>query len=228
MGHTVQSRRRASTLSSPTLSHTNGSVSFLHDQRGNRKYLVVAEREAFLRTTRQKAPSPGVQTFCSVLAYTGARLSEALALTARQVDFEARVLVIRSLKKRGHIIYRTVPVPQSLLDDLEAVHGIRSAQNDPSRIDERLWGWCRTTAWAHVKEMMTLAGIRGPQATAKGLRHGFAIACLYSEVPLTLVSRWLGHARLETTVVYTNAVGKEERDFAQKLWGSFDTGRRLR
>ena len=203
-------------------------MSFLHDRRGNRKYLVIAEREAFLRVTRSKAANVAVATFCSVLAYTGARLSEALELTPRQVDFEARVMVIRSLKKRGHIVYRTVPVPESLLNELDRVHAIRAAQNDAARSDERIWGWCRTTAWAHVKEMMTLAGIHGPQATAKGLRHGFAIACLYMEVPITLVSRWLGHARLETTVVYTNAVGKEERDFAEKLWGSFGQRRRSR
>lgn len=195
-------------------------MSFLHDRCGNRKYLTIAEREAFLQTVQTEA-SVSVTTFCAVLAYTGARLSEVLALTPGRIDFEAEVIVIRCLKKRRQTVFRAIPVPKWLLDELDSAHALREAQHDPKRVEERIWHWCRTMGWAHVKEMMTLAGISGPQATAKGLRHGFAIACLHTGVPLTSIRRWLGHARLETTAVYTEAVGKEERDFAEKLWGSF-------
>ena len=45
------------------------------------------------------------------LAYTGSRLSEALALTADRVDLVAGVLVFETLKKRQAGIYRAVPIP---------------------------------------------------------------------------------------------------------------------
>jgi integrase len=45
------------------------------------------------------------------LAYTGCRLSEALALTADRVDLAAGVLTFESLKKRRTGVYRSVPVP---------------------------------------------------------------------------------------------------------------------
>ena len=35
-------------------------------------------------------------------------------------------------------------------------------------------------------------------ATPKGLRHGFGIKAVVSNVPLNLVQKWLGHAQLST------------------------------
>ena len=52
----------------------------------------------------------------------------------------------------------------------------------------------------------------------KGLRHGFAVEALQSGVPINVVSKWLGHARIETTAIYTEVTGKEERFFAEKMW----------
>jgi site-specific recombinase XerD len=69
-----------------------------------------------------------------------------------------------------------------------------------------------------IKAKMKEAGVNGTRATPKGLRHSFAIACLSKEIPLTTVQKWLGHARLDTTSIYSNAVGKEEREMARRLW----------
>ncbi len=65
---------------------------------------------------------------------------------------------------------------------------------------------------------MDAAGIRGPQASPKGLRHGFAIGALVAGVPDTTVMRWLGHARLETTMIYTEAMGAEAEAIAKRMW----------
>jgi len=43
---------------------------------------------------------------------TGCRISEALALTARQVDLSGRVVVFESLKTRRSGVNRAVPVPR--------------------------------------------------------------------------------------------------------------------
>jgi integrase len=82
----------------------------LHTTTGVRKYLTAEERGAFLRAAEQ-ADRP-VRTLCMTLAYSGCRLSEALALTADRVDLTAGVLVFESLKKRRSGIYRSVPVPR--------------------------------------------------------------------------------------------------------------------
>lgn len=187
----------------------------LYDHAGHRKYLTGEERRAFLRAA-QKQPS-AVRTFCRALCETGCRVSEALALTADQVDVEARMIVFESLKKRRSGVHRAVPVSESLIADLARAHGI-SAATTGEFSSARLWPWCRMTGYRRVKEVMAAAGIVGSHATPKGLRHGFAIAALEKSVPLHLVQKWLGHASLATTAIYGDAVGAEERKIASRLW----------
>ena len=60
----------------------------------------------------------------------------------------------------------------------------------------------------------------GPHATAKGLRHGYGVHAIGCGVPLNLLSRWMGHASLEATAVYADALGAEEQAIASKMWVS--------
>jgi integrase len=160
-----------------------------------------------------------VRTLCKTLAYTGCRLSEALALTVDHVDLAAGVLVFESLKKRQTGIYRAVPVPPALLDALDLVHGIRERQTRRGKgRGERLWPWSRMTGWRAVHAVMEAAGLDGPQASPKGLRHGFGVAAVSAGIPLNLVQKWLGHAQLTTTAIYADAVGAEEKDIARRMW----------
>ena len=194
-------------------------MSLLSDRDGNRKYLTVAERTAFLDAAA--AMQDDVHTLCSVLAYTGARLSEVLALTPKRIDTHARLLMIECLKKRRQGVWRAIPIPPELIAELERVHGVAAARNDTAAEQVRLWGWCRTTAWTRVKECMETAGISGAQASPKGLRHAFAVGALQSGVPINFVRKWLGHSRLSTTEIYADAVGDEEQSIAGRLWRTF-------
>ncbi|WP_340151430.1 site-specific integrase [uncultured Sneathiella sp.] len=188
------------------------SISFLYDREGRRKYIGQQERARLLEVI-DTLPSSEVRIFCLVLAYTGARLSEILSLTANQIDHDAGVVVIHTLKKRQRYVYRAVPLPPSLLKDLKNISGQKSD-------GQRLWSWSRTTGWTRIKEIMKAAGISGPQASPKGLRHGFAVYAMLAGVPLTIVSKWLGHSSIKTTAIYTEVVGAEERKFAENIWKS--------
>jgi predicted RNase H-like HicB family nuclease len=75
-----------------------------------------------------------------------------------------------------------------------------------------------------VKKVMAAAGIAGPQASPKGLRHAFGVGSLQAGVPINLVKRWLGHSRLSTTEIYTEAIGQEEQAIAARAWKSFGVG----
>lgn len=189
-------------------------MSLLFDPNGHRKYLTLRERQAFLEAAL--AASPETDTFCTVLAYTGARISEILALTPERIDTEAGVIILESLKKRRRGVYRAVPVPQQILLRLDAVHGLKEHASS-----ECLWPWCRTTGWKRVKQTMSEAHVEGPQASPKGLRHAFGVIALQSGVPLNLLKRWLGHAHLSTTAIYADAVGEEERSIAAGFWKTF-------
>ncbi len=190
----------------------------LYDATGARKYLTAEERAVFLSAAEKG--DRHIRSLCLTLAYAGCRLSEALALTVDRVDVTAGTLIFETLKKRRTGVYRAVPVPPVLLAALDLVHGIRERQGQRGKgRGEKLWPWSRMTAWRFVHAIMVEANLSGPQATPKGLRHGFGVAAVSAGIPLNLVQKWLGHANLTTTSIYANAVGAEEKDIAKRMWG---------
>lgn len=185
-----------------------GAGASLYSTSGQRKYLTPQERQRFIEAATA-CPRRDVGALCLTLAYTGCRISEALAVTSAQVNCETGAIAIRTLKKRGRVVVREVPVPPQLLDALKPFLGYQ----------DRIWCWSRSRAWQLVKAVMAEADIStGLHCTPKGLRHGFGIHAIRSGVPITLVQRWLGHARLETTAIYLHAMGAEEREIATRMW----------
>jgi integrase/recombinase XerD len=183
-----------------------GNQIALFDGRGRRKYLCARELPRFLAAA--VAADRRTDALCQLLAYTGCRISEALALTPAQLDPETGRVVFRTLKRRRQA-FRAVPVPAELMKLLLGLG---------AHADARLWPWSRQTAWRRVKAVMDAAGISGPQAMPKGLRHGFGVANAEENVPMATTQKWLGHAKLETTAIYQQAVGREETAFARRVW----------
>jgi integrase/recombinase XerD len=189
----------------------------LYDPDGQRMYLTPTERDDFLMAAEDAVRE--VRTFCAMLAYTGCRISEALALTADRIDVKAGAVVFENLKERRSGVYRPVPVPPAFLGTLKMVHDIRSAQKRKDRgRGVVLWDWSRGTALSRVCEVMDVAGISGPHATPKGLRHGSGIKAVTSGVPLNLLQMWLGHAALSTTAIYADATAPEAKQLAERMW----------
>ena len=189
----------------------------LFDLSGNRQYLTADEQRAFLAVAAKKQAE--VFSFCSTLAYTGARISEVLATTPSRIDLANNAITFECLKKRRRGVYRSVPAPNELFELLEHLHNISSVRLDATLCSQRLWAWGRTTAWQRVKEVMQEAGVMGACAMPKGLRHAFGVEGVAGQsVPLNIMQRWLGHARITTTVIYANAVGREEKALAARMW----------
>jgi len=184
----------------------------LYTAAGQRKYLTAAERVRFMETALA-CPRAELRTLCLTLAYSGCRISEALALTADRIEREAGFIAIRSLKKRKRtVVIREVPVPAELFRAFDEAHRF----DDQSA---RLWPISRSGAWQLVKGIMREAAVpEGAHMTPKGLRHSFGIHAIRSGVPLNLVQRWLGHASMTTTAIYLQAVGDEEREIAARMW----------
>jgi integrase len=182
----------------------------MFNRDGQRKYLTRVEMDSFLKKAKERNIDVGI--FCEIIASTGCRITEALQLTKKNVDFQEGVLIVRSLKKRGRRIFRAIPLPPTLLRRLKS--WISKTWAD----DTRMFPWSRMTGYRRVCEVMEEAGIRGAYATPKGLRHAFGINAIQAGVPLNLVQRWLGHADIKTTAIYTSAIGDEERIIAQRMW----------
>ncbi len=107
----------------------------VRDDLGRRKYLSHEERLAFIAEADQLPPS--MRAFCHVLAYTGCRISEALALSTHQLDTREFTLTIKTLKRR-RTHFRGVPIPEPLAVVLTTL---------PTGEDGRFWTIDRSTGW---------------------------------------------------------------------------------
>ena len=185
----------------------------LYDNCGSRKYLNDCELNQFIASSQHLELPEG--SFARFLLFSGCRISEALELTPHSIDTSSHCIIIRTLKRRSNTIYRIVPLPLFIERELmDHVHTEAIGSRD------RIWPWSRTKGWCVIKSLMSMSGIDGAKACPKGLRHSFAVAAIQNGVPLNLVQKWLGHARIETTAIYADATGAEERRIANRLWRS--------
>jgi integrase/recombinase XerD len=182
----------------------------MFDRQGHRKYLNSGERRAYLRGI-EREPNARRRAFCLTLYYTGCRISEALSLTVERIDLAGKAVVFETLKRRGRGIFRSVPIPDTL-----AVL-FRQILLDTD-VSAKVWTFSRASGYRLVRHYMVEAGVANGRACPKGLRHGFAVACVTHKIPLPAVQKWLGHARLETTAIYLAVSGDEERELAKRLW----------
>jgi len=194
---------------------------------GNRKYLTADEQEKFIAAANDHERAE-IRTLCLTLAYTGCRISEALALDSSRVDLPDKSITFRTLKQGTYksgpnkgqpkIIYRAVPCPDGLIDALELVHRIRKTQKSKRQVSGSLWPWGRTQATKHIKDVMAVAGIEGDHATPKGLRHGFGVRMAQRTRNPRLVQKLMGHTKLENTAIYMDLVGDEARAEVVGAW----------
>ncbi len=190
----------------------------LYNDAHQRLYLNADERTRFIDcATRQENY---ISAFCLTLLYTGCRLSEARELTTESFVSGEQRLVVRSLKKRNQHHIREIPVPASLVQSLISLRVSKESYTSNQ------WLWAneaggmidRITAYRWVKMVMREAGIHGPQACPKGLRHSYAIHAIRCGIQLNMIQKWMGHADIKTTAIYANAVGAEELELAGKMW----------
>lgn len=146
------------------------------------------------------------RTAALIMWRTGTRISETLALEWRDIDLQTHTLLVRQ-GKGGRT--RTIP----LHDDLSALF-----QNwpTPHRPHDPIVGLPLRTALRHIRQGMEEAkldaespGMSLRLAGAHSLRHSAARHWLTTaNVPLNVVSQWLGHANPQVTLrVYLPIIG---------------------
>jgi len=203
------------------MSEFNDEHLSLYTARGERKYINQAERERVLavmeRLERERA------LFSLLLLWTGGRVSEVLNVRASSFQIERNIVALRTLKRRKPHV-REVPIAPGLIEGIDRQFNLRELQRDPETANQRLWPWSRVTAWRYVKGAMLEAGVVGRPACPRGLRHGFGVGTLQASVPLNMVQKWMGHARISTTAIYADASGDEEAAFAARFWRGVEDG----
>lgn len=183
---------------------------------GERLYLNAEERKAFLE--KAKAQENNIKYFSLMLYYTGCRLNEALGLTVGSIDFKNQAVIIRSLKKKGKVHFRHIPLPENFLNELAGAYNLRTRRKNKKNHNDKIWDFTDRTARRYVIKIMSQAGVTGKKACPKGLRHSFGVSAVEKDIPITEVQELLGHTFLKNTAIYTKVKGTEKRNLVSRLW----------
>jgi integrase len=170
-------------------------------------------------------------TLFGLLAATGLRVGEALALDGADVDGEAGMLVVRQSKFRKS---RLVPVHASTLERLRQYQQERDRIHPAPKTSAFFVSECGRrlpypTARAIFRRLCEQLRIQGPSASRKprihDLRHRFAVNTLIRwyregadvERCLPKLSTYLGHGSYEHTYWYLTAVPELLRLATERL-----------
>ncbi|MCS7007522.1 MAG: site-specific integrase, partial [Gaiellaceae bacterium] len=172
-----------------------------------------------------QAATPAGRPLVALLAYTGLRLGEVLALAWEHVDLVDRVLrVERQLTENGkpterlkaESSRREVPIPGPLAAVLteHLAAELELGRGEPSHLvlmSARGTAYSKRRAHALFQEAVRRAGLG--EVRPHDLRHSYGSILLDKGAPLPQVSRWLGHASVETTArVYAGVLeGRAQR-----------------
>ena len=206
---------------------------------------LYTKKEVFrlIAAARQIAPSHQIKgltlgTLLGLLAVTGMRVGEALALNRDDLDFAAALLTVRQAKGNKS---RLVPLHSSTVDALQQYARIRDEiclqpkgptffvwEGGGPLHYQLTWEWFRVAA--------AQAGLRQPGGGRGGprihdLRHYFAIRTLLNwyrcnadvEAQLPQLATFLGHVHVSDTFWYISAV-PELLDLATRRWERAEKG----
>lgn len=163
----------------------------------------------------------------ATLWQTGGRASEVCALRLREIDRTEGAITLTNLKQRGarrhmKLVYVSHDLVGALLAFArdthcpEAGYLFRSNRSDASHISRQ-----------HLRRLVRLAGQRAGVVIASSsgdrlptpldFRHGAAVHLLREGLPLTEVQEQLGHARIDTTTIYTRMTDAERRRLQDRV-----------
>ena len=192
------------------------------------KFLTSEEVSALLNIFLKHRPNH--YPLALLLARTGLRIGEAIALQWQDIDFEKRIIHVRRSKSRTIIDTpksgksRTVDMSKQLAETLlnvkkeRRMQSIRPGQRTkwvfPGQMSETI----DATAWRRrtFDVMVKLAGL--PKMRVHDLRHTYASLMLSHGQPLIYIQRQLGHYSIQITAdTYSHLIPKSDRGAVDAL-----------
>jgi site-specific recombinase XerD len=135
-----------------------------------------------------------------LLAWLGLRRSEVLNLEVEDVRLLDNVIIVRAAKGDKD---RVLPLPPDLKDDLAGFIGERTSGYLLLGRDGTQW---KVSAFNRAfRRHLRTCGMDGHGITPHTLRHTFATHLVAAGVPITIVGELLGHADIQSTMVYVHA-----------------------
>lgn len=140
-------------------------------------------------------PVPWASIMIRLLAYTGMRIGEAMALAWEDVDPAGAFLRVRLSKNKT---FRTIPINPKLWPWLDRLPRI-----GPRVFDDGHGGAAYTRDWYLKQLTAACRDLKIPHRRLHDLRHTFGAAMVRTHRSLVEAKYLLGHKRIETTLQYS-------------------------
>jgi integrase len=149
---------------------------------------------------------------------TGARLGEGLSLTWSDINFARGQVIIKGINAKGKR-NRVIPLKYSP-SLIETLNNLRRREDGKvfGPFDNRgkeLPQWSEWWVGRHISRVLTSIGL--PWATCHTFRHTFASHLVMAGVPLFTVQRLLGHAQIDTTMIYAHLAPEHNEAMMARL-----------
>lgn len=179
------------------------------------KALNIEEIQALLDAKSADDPiSLRDRALLEILFGTGARISEAVNLTADDIDTESGFIRYFGKGRKERI----VPLGSYAVTALEAyivrarpVLAAKGSGTSVLFLNKRGRPLSRQSAWGIIQEASEIAGL-GKKVSPHSLRHSFATHLLQGGADVRIVQEMLGHSSVTTTQIYTRVTRDTMRE----------------
>jgi integrase len=181
-------------------------------------YLLLPEIHQLMDVVRQD----NLLLMINTLWHTGARISECLALTPNHfvLDTKQPYVSVETLKSRGRpkragrVKPRLVP-----LCDLQFIRQLeRYVASHHIRKNQLLFPITRSAANKRFDRLVAnMTHKPSIKITPHTFRHSFAVNAIFHGTPLPVLQGWLGHADINSTLVYTQVLSLETYHLMQRI-----------
>jgi len=170
-------------------------------------YLSAEEMKQLVKGVKKDRHRLGV----ALMAYGGLRVSEMCCLRVSDVNLARGFMRVNG--KGGK--QRYVPLTARLQELIEVYLSRHGANLSPESL---LLGRTRAS-WHYVVKKYSSSVLGRKDIHCHTLRHSFATALYEDGVQLERISQLLGHARLDTTMIYSHISMKQKREAVMTLDG---------
>jgi site-specific recombinase XerD len=185
-------------------------------------YVLLPEYEKMMKTFEEFQPEQlRNKTILAFLYYTGVRLGELLAIDVDQIDFKNKKAKIKTYKRHNHcrevywgeelnnLLQRWLPIRQSIADHFHTSSSalfvaMATSPNSGDRMG-------RHQVQRMIRTARSKAKIKR-HITAHSFRHGFGHRAVENNVNPRYLQVMLGHAKLETTMIYMGVANEEVKN----------------
>jgi site-specific recombinase XerD len=193
-----------------------GTFNYLGAQREKKLPSVLSQEE--VRRVLAQVHTHHNRAFLTTVYACGLRLQEALHLEIGDIDSSSRMMIHVHRGKGAKD--RCVPLPVVLLSILRTHWSTHrhptllfpASGRGQANVAHATSPMAITTVQGALRDALQRAGINKKNVSIHTLRHTYATHLLDQGVNIRLIQRYLGHANIETTMVYLHLTQRGQED----------------